>query len=103
MYLTRKMKFNIRIVLPFGVQKPLALRKINGMTIFILSRIRLLKTKKIFQLFLIIACEPACFVKGQCSEFAGSAVLMQQTILNYLELQLTNTTDNFFCSAKLRK
>jgi hypothetical protein len=50
MYLTRKMKLNIRVIRPLRIQKPITLRQVDHMAVFIRTNIRLLKPGKFFQL-----------------------------------------------------
>jgi hypothetical protein len=54
-YFIGKLKFNIRVVLNFGIEEPFALGKINYLSIFICTNIGLFKPGKFFQLFRVFA------------------------------------------------
>lgn len=44
MYLTRKMKLNIRVIRPLRIQKPFTLRQVHHMAVFVFANIRLFET-----------------------------------------------------------
>ena len=81
-----KVKFYIGIIRALGIKEPLALRKVDKVTVLILCNIRLFKPRKIQKLFMIMTRDPAGFVKWKRIEHNGSAILMQQPILNNFKL-----------------
>src|SRR5258705_10741434 len=101
MYFAGEVKLNIGVVISFCIQEPLTLCQVNQMAIFILCNIRLLESCKLKQFFLIIAGDPASFVKWKSIKLNRCAVFMQQAILDHFKLQLSHTTDDLFISAKL--
>ena len=101
MYLGGKVEFYRRIVRPFRIQKPLALRQVDQVTILIRRDISVLETGKILQLFRVLAGDPAGLVKRHGVELNGGAVLMQQAVLDDLELKLTHTADDLLLPAIL--
>src|SRR5829696_9068797 len=103
MDLAAEMKFNSRVVSSFCIQKPFTLRQVNQMAVFIHPGICLFKSCKLFQLFWIITCYPACFIKRKCVELDRRSIFLQQAILNYFKLQFTNTPDDLFITTMLRK
>src|ERR1700722_1829621 len=63
----------------------------------------MLEPRKVFQLPGIVARDPAGFIKRQGIELHGRAILMEQTVLDHLELQLTYAADDLFVAAILRE
>src|SRR6478735_9187157 len=100
-YFTRKMKLNIWVVGAFGVQEPLALGQVNQVAVFIGSNVVRFKAGKLIQLFGVGTGYPAGFVIRHCPEFARSAILLQQAVLNYLKLQVAHATNDLFITTKL--
>ncbi len=98
-----KMKLHIRVIRNLRIQKPLTLRQVHHVAIFILRHIRLLKPKKLHQLLRVFARQPASFIKRQTIKHHRCPILMQQAVLNHFKLQLTHTTDYFFIATKLGK
>jgi len=96
------MKFYCRVILPFGIQEPFALGKINQVAIFIFHDIILLKACEILDCF-FIAGYPAGFVKGERHEGAGRAILLQQPVLYDLKLQVAHAADYLAVAAMLGK
>ena len=102
MNFTRKMKFNIRVIVSFGIQEPFTLCKVNQVTIFIFAifaGLNLVKSSS----FLGSLRDPAGFIKRNGIELNRSAIFLQQPVLNYFKLQFTHTTNDLFISAKLGK
>ena len=101
MNLAGEMEFNIRIILPLGIEEPFALCQVNRVAVLVFTGIALFKAQEIFQFFLVFAGKPACLIKRQCSEFAGCAIFVQQAVLDHFKLQFTHATNNLFGTAKL--
>ena len=59
----RKMEFDLRIIRPFRIQEPLALRQVYQIPILVLRNISMLESDKVFQFFSIPARDPAGFVE----------------------------------------
>src|SRR4030095_3924971 len=94
------MKLNLRVIGSFCIQEPFALRKVYGMTVLIFGYI-ILETHEFFQLFWINAGYPASLIIRKGSEFTGSAVFMEKSILNYLKLQFAHASNNLLITTKL--
>src|SRR5882724_11459333 len=103
MNLKCKMKFYIRIVFSFCIQDPFALRQVNQVTIFVFGYICLFETDKIFEYLLILARNPAGFIKRHVVELHRSVVFMQQPVLNHFKLKFPDTTDDLSITTKLSK
>src|SRR5687768_2859422 len=103
MHLTCKMKFNIGVIISFCIQEPFALCKVNQVPVLIHRNISRFKAYEFLELFRIVAGDPAGFIKRQVVKLNFCSILMQETVLNYFELQFTNTSNNFFNAAVLRK
>src|SRR3954468_13629818 len=101
MYLARKMKLDPRVIGSLGIQEPLALCEVNEVAVFVAGDIVGLEFNELVKLFGIIAGNPAGLIKRNAVELYRCAVLMQQSILDHLELQFSNATNNFLIPAKL--
>src|SRR5258706_4599653 len=73
------------------------------MPIFVFSNICLFEPREVQKFFFIKTGNPARFIKWQGIKNNGSAILMQQTILNYFKLQLSYTPDDLSITSKLRE
>src|SRR5882724_1535490 len=89
-----EMEFDLRVVDPFGIQEPLALRQVDRIAILVFGDIGVLEARKIFQFPRILAGQPAGFKKRQSIELHRCAVFMQEAILDHLELKFPDTTDD---------
>lgn len=77
MNFTGKMKLNIGVVAPFGIQEPFALGQVYEVAVFIGSYVVTLEAGKIVQLFRVGAGDPAGLVIWHGPEFAAGAILLQ--------------------------
>ena len=96
------MKLYLRIILPFGIQKPLALCQVHQVAVFVFHYITLLKARKVFNGFLITRY-PACLVETKRHKSTRRAIFLQQAVLYHLKLQFTHTTNNFSVAPMLGK
>src|SRR6188768_2769351 len=103
MHFTREMKLDPGIIISFCIQEPFTLRQVNDMAVFIYTCVRSFKSCKLFHLFRILTCYPACFIKWKSIKLYRCPVFLQQTILYHLELKFTNTTNDLFVPAMLSK
>ena len=101
MDLTGEVKLNIRVVLALRIQEPFALGQVHQVPILIRSNIATLEAGEIIQLFGIGTGDPAGFVIRLRPEFTGSAIFLQQAVLDHLKLELSHTTNDLLIAAKL--
>jgi hypothetical protein len=101
MDLRSKMKFDLRVIGPFRIQKPFALRQINQVAVLVFGDIGMFKTGKILQLFGVFAGDPAGLIKWHRIELHRCAIFMQQPVLDHLELQFPYTADDLLIAAIL--
>ena len=88
------MKFNVRIFFHGYLQRVWRLSQKHISTILVLSQIQGLSGLEIFQLLLVATGDPRRLVQGDGFVTARGVVLMQQTVLNHLKLQLANRSDD---------
>ncbi len=70
-----KVKLNIRVVLPLGIQEPLALRQVNKVAVLVLHNVGLLKARKVFNL-VFVARYPAGFIEGKRHEGTACPIFL---------------------------
>src|SRR6186997_44730 len=103
MHFAREMEFNCGVIGSFCIQEPLALCQVHKMAVFVYTRISPFESCEFFQFFRVYARYPACFIKWKCIKLNRSSIFLQQTILNYFELQFTHTANDLFISTMLSK
>src|SRR5579859_497829 len=101
MDLRGKMEFYFRVVGPFRIQKPFTLSQVYEISILVFGYIGMFEPGKILQFFGVVARDPAGLVKRLGIELNGSAILMQEPVLDHFELQLPDTADDLLVATIL--
>src|SRR5262249_50963977 len=96
-----KMEFDRRIVGALSIEEPFALCEVYEEAVLVLGDIRMFEPDEVLQFLRVRTGNPAGLVERLRIELNGRSVFMQQPVLDDLELQFADTTDDLFVAAEL--
>ncbi len=89
------MELKLGVVIPGNFQHPVAFGKKYGVIFLVVSDGVPFAAKKLFKHLFVVTGNPECLVEAQGSKVTLGAVFMFQAEFDDIELQLSNSTDNF--------